>query len=87
MQGEPREENGNWHERRPAADQPHGHAPTPPARAPELDNNRCANEGVNANADAPPLFSRASQNLATVAMLLRGCPEPQPPRSGVCGSS
>jgi hypothetical protein len=46
------------------------------------DNNRRANEGVNVdanantNADAPPLFQRASQNLAAAAMLLRGCPEP-----------
>jgi hypothetical protein len=43
------------------------------------DNNRRANEGANidanVNADAPPLFWRASQNLAAMAMLLRGCPE------------
>jgi hypothetical protein len=31
---------------------------------------------VNANADAPPLFRWASQNLAAAAMLLRGCPKP-----------
>jgi hypothetical protein len=30
---------------------------------------------VDANADAPPLFQRASQNLAVAAMLLHGCPE------------
>jgi hypothetical protein len=48
----------------------------PPAGAPEPDNNRCTNEGANANADAPPLFRRAFQNPAAAAMLLRGCPEP-----------
>jgi hypothetical protein len=31
---------------------------------------------VNAGVDAPPLFWRASQNLAAAAMLLRSCPEP-----------
>jgi hypothetical protein len=76
VQGEPREENGNRCECRPAADQPRGHAPTPHPRAPEPDNNRRANEGANANTDAPPLFQRASQNLAVAAMLLRSCPEP-----------
>jgi hypothetical protein len=47
-------------------------------RALEPNNNRRANGGANANpdADAPPLFRRASQNLATAAMLLRGCSEP-----------
>jgi hypothetical protein len=30
---------------------------------------------ANADADAPPLFRRVSQNLAVAAMLLRGCPE------------
>jgi hypothetical protein len=45
-------------------------------RAPEPDNNRHANEGVNANADAPPIFRWVSQNLAAAAMLLHGCPEP-----------
>jgi hypothetical protein len=76
VQGEPREENGNRRERRPAADQPRGRAPTLPAHVPEPCNNRRAHEGANANADAPPLFRRASQNLAAAAMLLRGCPEP-----------
>jgi hypothetical protein len=35
------------------------------------------NEGANvdANADALPLFQRASQNLADATMLLCGCPE------------
>jgi hypothetical protein len=70
VQGEPCEGNGNRRKRRPAADQPHDRAPTPP------DNNRRANEGANADADAPSLFRRASQNLAAKAMLLRGCLEP-----------
>jgi hypothetical protein len=76
VQGKPREENGNRRERRPAADQPRGRAHTPPARASESDNNRRANRGANADADAPPLFRRASQNLAAAAMLLRCCQEP-----------
>jgi hypothetical protein len=79
MQGEPHEGNGNRRERRLTADQLHGRAPTPPARGPAPDNNRRANEGANVdantNADAPPLFQQASQNLTTAAMLLRGCPE------------
>jgi hypothetical protein len=77
---QPREGNCDRHEHRPAADQPHGRAPTPPAGAPTHDNNRRANEGANVDAntdtDAPPLFQRASQNLIIAAMLLRGCPEP-----------
>jgi hypothetical protein len=77
MQGEPHKGYGDRRERRPAADQPRGHGPMPPARAPEPNNNnRRANEGANANADAPPLFRRAFQNLAAAAMLLRGCPKP-----------
>jgi hypothetical protein len=76
VQGEPREGIGDRRERRPTADQPHGYAPTPPARGPEPDNNRHANKGANADADAPPLFRWASQNLAAAAMMLRGCPEP-----------
>jgi hypothetical protein len=81
VQGEPREGNDNRRERRPAADQPHGRAPTPPAREPARNNNRRANEGANvdananAGADALPLFRRASKNLAAAAMLLRGCLE------------
>jgi hypothetical protein len=75
VQEEPHEGNDDRHERLAAADRPHGRAPTPPAR----DNNRHANEGVNidanTDADAPPLFRWASQNLATVDMLLRGCSE------------
>jgi hypothetical protein len=65
-------------ERRPAADHLHGRAPTPSVREPACDNNRRANEGVNANAyaDAPPLFRWASQNLTAAAMLLCGSPEP-----------
>jgi hypothetical protein len=78
VQGEPHEGNGDWRERRPAVDQLRGRAPTPPALAPEPDNNRRANRGANANldVDAPPLFQRASQNLAAAAMLLCGFPEP-----------
>jgi hypothetical protein len=83
VQEEPHDGNGDRRERRPAAEQPHGRAPTPPARGPARgparDNNRRANEGANvganADADTPPLFRRASQNLAAVSMLLRGCPE------------
>jgi hypothetical protein len=44
----------------------------PPARRPARDNNRCINEGANvdtnADADVPPLFRRASQNLTAAAM-------------------
>jgi hypothetical protein len=80
VQGEPREGNGDRRECRPAVDQPHGHAPTPPAHGSALDNNRRANRGANidANTDADPLplFRRASENLTAAAMLLRGCPEP-----------
>jgi hypothetical protein len=77
VQGERRDGNGNGNrrERRPAADQPHGRAPTPPVRSPEPNNNQCANGGANADTDAPPLLRWASQNLAAATMLLRGCPE------------
>jgi hypothetical protein len=79
VQEEPREADGERRERRPAAEQMRARAPTPPARGTTRDNNRHANEGVNidtnVDADAPPLFRRASQNLATTAMLPRGCPE------------
>jgi hypothetical protein len=75
VQGEPHEKNGNRREHRPAADQPRGRAPTPPTRAPEPDNNRRANGGANADADAPQLFWQASRNYAAAAMLLRGFPE------------
>jgi hypothetical protein len=76
VQGEPSEENGNRCERQPAVNLPHGRAPTPPVHVLEPDNNRRANGGTNADADAPPLFRLASQNLAVAAMFLRGCPEP-----------
>jgi hypothetical protein len=76
---EPCEGNGDWHERRPAAEQPHGRAPTPPTRGPTRDNNQRANEGANVDtntdADAPLPFRWASQNLTTTSMLLRSCPE------------
>jgi hypothetical protein len=79
VQEEPRDGNDDRCECRPAADQPHGRAPTPPACGLARDNNRRANEGTNvdpyADADAPPLFRWVSQNLATAAILLRGCPE------------
>jgi hypothetical protein len=79
MQEEPREGNGDRCERRPAAEQPHGRAPTPLARGPTRYNNLHANEGANidanADADAPPLFRWASQNLAATTMLLRDCLE------------
>jgi hypothetical protein len=89
VQGEPRDGNGNRLECRPAADQPHGHAPMPPVHTPEPDNNQRANGRANANtdADAPPLFRQASQNLTVAAMLLRSCPEPATPRSDECASS
>jgi hypothetical protein len=78
VQGEPGNANGNRRERRPIASQPHGRVPTPPARAPEPNNDQRADEGGNVNigADALSLFRRASQNLAAAAMLLRSCPEP-----------
>jgi hypothetical protein len=82
MDAEPREGNDDQHECRPTADQPRGCAPTPPVCGPARENNQRANEGTNvdaganANADTPPLFRWASQNLAVAAMLLRGCPEP-----------
>jgi hypothetical protein len=39
VQGELGNENGNQREPRPAASQSHGRAPTPPARAPEPNND------------------------------------------------
>jgi hypothetical protein len=43
------------------------------------DNDRRTNKGTNVDAntdgDAPLLFRLTSQNLTTVAILLRGCPE------------
>jgi hypothetical protein len=88
VQGGPHEGNVNRRERRPAADQPHGRAPMPPTRGPEPNNNRRANGGADAdaNTDAPPLFRRASQNLAAVAILLCGWSQ-RPPRSDGCASS
>jgi hypothetical protein len=72
VQGEPREGNDNRREHRPAAYQSHGRAHTPPTRGPVLDNNRHTNTGanidVNTDANAQPLFRRASQNLAATAM-------------------
>jgi hypothetical protein len=53
---------GNRQERRPAASQPHGRAPTPPAHTPKPTNDQHSNGGanVNTNADVPPLFRRVS---------------------------
>jgi hypothetical protein len=39
VQEEPHEGNGDRCERRPAADQPHGRAPTPPPHGATRDNN------------------------------------------------
>jgi hypothetical protein len=79
VQEQPREGNNERQERRPAAEQPRAHAPTPLARGRARDNDRCANEGTNVNAyndtNALPLFRRASQNLAATTMLLRDYPE------------
>jgi hypothetical protein len=74
VQGEPRDGNGNRRERRPAADQPHGRAPTPPVRTPEPDNNRRANGSTNANADAdaPLLFHSHAAARLLGARNLRG---------------
>jgi hypothetical protein len=79
MQEQPREGNDDRRERHPAADQPHGRTPMSSTRRTTCDDNRRVNEGANANADAdaPPLFRQASQNLAAIAMLLRGSPEPE----------
>jgi hypothetical protein len=62
VQEQPREGNGKRRERRPTAKQPRARALTPPSRGRTHDNDRCANEGANANVDAdtPPLFRRAS---------------------------
>jgi hypothetical protein len=78
VQGEPREGNGDLHERRQAVDHSRGPTPTPLAHVSEPNNNQRANRGANANpdADTPPLFRRVSKNLAAAAMLLRGCLEP-----------
>jgi hypothetical protein len=64
----------------PVQEQPcEGSGATPPAQGCTRDADRRANEGINvdtnADDDAPPLFRRASQNLAVAAMLLRGCPK------------
>jgi hypothetical protein len=81
VQEEPHEGNGDRHERRLATDLLRSHTPTPPpARGPARDNNQRPNEGANVDtsvdANAPPLFRRASQNLTAAAMLLHSCPEP-----------
>jgi hypothetical protein len=83
VQEEPREGNGDRCERRPAADQPHGRAPTPPAR----DNNRRANEGANVDANAPPLFRWAFQNLALRPCCCAAAQRQRPPRNDGCTNS
>jgi hypothetical protein len=62
VQEQPRNGNDNQRECRLAADQPHDHAPTPPAHGTTRDDNQCASDGTNANADtdAPPPFRWAS---------------------------
>jgi hypothetical protein len=79
VQEQPPEGDDEQKERHPAAEQSRDHALTLSARGRTRDNDRHANEGANVNAntdgDAPLLFRWASQNLAAVAMLLRGCPE------------
>jgi hypothetical protein len=78
-QEQPREGNGERREGCLAAEQPRARTPTPSAQRRTCDNDRRANDGANVDAntdaDAPPLFRRALQNLAAAAMLLRGCPE------------
>jgi hypothetical protein len=81
VQEQPREGNSEQREHRSAAEQPWSRVPSPLAQGRTRDNDQRANKGVNVDAnantdaDAPPLFRRASQNLAAAAMLLRGCPE------------
>jgi hypothetical protein len=69
------EEDGEQREHHLATKQSRARALTPPAQGCAHDDNRRANEGANVDSDALPLFRRASQNLAVVAMLLHGCPE------------
>jgi hypothetical protein len=84
----PRERNDDQRERCPAADQPHGRAPTPLESGLARDNNRRANEGTNVDAntdvDAPPLFRRASQSRRTLSLRPCCCAaarRQRPPRS------
>jgi hypothetical protein len=75
------EGNDERQDRRPAFEQPRVRALTPLARGRTHEDNRHTSEGANVDAngntndDTPPIFRRASQNLAVAAMLLRGCPE------------
>jgi hypothetical protein len=71
MQEEPREWNDDQRERCTAANQPHGRAPTPPARRLARDNNRCANEG--ANVLTPTLTIRHSSGGCRKTLPLRPC--------------
>jgi hypothetical protein len=79
VQEQHREGDGERQEHRPAAYQSRARAPTPLAQRHVRDNNRCVDDNANADGDAPPLFRRASHNLAAAAMLLRGCPEAATP--------
>jgi hypothetical protein len=76
VQEQCREGNDERQECQPATVLSRACSSTPPIRGRSCDNNRHADEGVNADGEAPPLFMWASQNLAVAAMLLRDCPEP-----------
>jgi hypothetical protein len=71
VQEEPREGNNDQRERRTAANQPHGRAPTPPARRMARNNNRRANEG--ANVLTPTLTLRHSSGGRRRTLPLRPC--------------
>jgi hypothetical protein len=62
VQEQRREGNSERQDRRPAAEQPRAHAPTPPARGSTRKDNRHASEGanVNANVNAPMMMHRHS---------------------------
>jgi hypothetical protein len=95
VQEQPHEGNNDRCERRLAADHPHSRAPTPLARGPTHDNNRCANEGANADAnadaDAPPLFRRSRLRQRNkrrapprASALSAGGPEHHLPTARIC---
>jgi hypothetical protein len=81
VQEELREGNGDRWERRPVADQPHDHAPTPPPR----DNNRHANEGENidaiANADTCRSLGGHRRTLPLQPCCCAAARRQQPPKS------
>jgi hypothetical protein len=72
-----RERNSDRRERRPATDQPHGRAPTPPAHAPARDNNRRAYEGVNVDVNA-------DRTLPLRPCCCAAARRQRPPRSDEC---